>query len=88
LIDANLFHGELKDENRDGDTGTGFYDVFACLVRTPASSTFLATRNQSAVLFSHNKLAPAISHQPNEQAVNYYSFYRTGLTGPVRSKIG
>jgi hypothetical protein len=29
-----------------------------------------ATRNQAAVLFSQNKPAPAISHQPNEQAVS------------------
>jgi hypothetical protein len=29
-----------------------------------------ATRNQPAVLFSQNKSAPAISHQPNEQAVH------------------
>jgi hypothetical protein len=28
-----------------------------------------ATSNQPAVLFSQNKPAPAISHQPNEQAV-------------------
>jgi hypothetical protein len=28
-----------------------------------------ATSNQSAVLFSKNKSAPAISHQPNEQAI-------------------
>jgi hypothetical protein len=38
----------------------------------PTSSTFLsqqlATSNQPAVLFSQNKSAPAISHQPNEQA--------------------
>jgi hypothetical protein len=27
-----------------------------------------ATSNQPAVLFSHSKSAPAISHQPNEQA--------------------
>jgi hypothetical protein len=27
-----------------------------------------ATNNQPAVLFSQNKSAPAISHQPNEQA--------------------
>jgi hypothetical protein len=27
-----------------------------------------ATSNQPTVLFSHNKSAPAISHQPNEQA--------------------
>jgi hypothetical protein len=41
----------------------------------PASSTFLSQQtshllsNQSAVLFSQNKPAPAISHQPNEQDV-------------------
>jgi hypothetical protein len=29
-----------------------------------------ATSNQLAVLFSQNKSAPAISHQPNEQAVS------------------
>jgi hypothetical protein len=29
-----------------------------------------ATCNQPTVLFSHNKSAPAISHQPHEQAVN------------------
>jgi hypothetical protein len=29
-----------------------------------------ATSNQPAVLFSQNKPAPAISHQPNEQAVD------------------
>jgi hypothetical protein len=28
-----------------------------------------ATSNQPVVLFSQNKSAPAISHQPNEQAV-------------------
>jgi hypothetical protein len=30
-----------------------------------------ATSNQPAVLFSQNKPAPAIRHQPNEQAVAY-----------------
>jgi hypothetical protein len=39
----------------------------------PVSSTFLSEqtshRNQSAVLFSQNKSAPATSHQPNEQTV-------------------
>jgi hypothetical protein len=38
----------------------------------PANSIFLsqqtATSNQPAVLFSQNKPAPAISHQPTEQA--------------------
>jgi hypothetical protein len=44
----------------------------------PASSTFLsdqpATRNQPTVFFSQNKSAPAISHQPNEQAANVVYF--------------
>jgi hypothetical protein len=31
-----------------------------------------ATSNQPAVLFSQNKSAPAISHQPNEQAVGLF----------------
>jgi hypothetical protein len=37
----------------------------------PANSTFLSeqTSHQPAVLFSQNKSAPTISHQPNEQAV-------------------
>jgi hypothetical protein len=34
----------------------------------PASHNKSATNNQSAVLFSQNKPAPTISHQPNEQA--------------------
>jgi hypothetical protein len=29
-----------------------------------------AISNQPTVLFSHSKSAPAISHQPNEQAAN------------------
>jgi hypothetical protein len=36
----------------------------------PASSNFLSeqtSHQQPAVLFSQNKSAPAISHQPNEQ---------------------
>jgi hypothetical protein len=32
------------------------------------------SRNQPAVLFSQNKPAPAISHQPTEQAVYVYTF--------------
>jgi hypothetical protein len=45
--------------------------------RPPDTSTFLseqtshqqpATSNQPPVLFSENKPAPTISHQPNEQA--------------------
>jgi hypothetical protein len=36
----------------------------------PASSTFLSEQisNQPTVFFSQKKSAPAISHQPNEQA--------------------
>jgi hypothetical protein len=41
----------------------------------PASSNFLSeqttTSNQPTVLFSQNKSAPAISHQPNEQAHSF-----------------
>jgi hypothetical protein len=32
-----------------------------------------ATSNQPAVFFSQNKSAPAISHQPNEQAANLFA---------------
>jgi hypothetical protein len=32
------------------------------------------SRNQPAVLFSQNKPAPAISHQPTEQAPGFYTF--------------
>jgi hypothetical protein len=52
-----------------------------CLVPTPCSlvshqpavlfsQNKSATNNQPAVLFSQNKSAPAISHQPNEQAAS------------------
>jgi hypothetical protein len=36
------------------------------------SQNKLATSNQPTVLFSQNKSAPAISHQPNEQAVHCF----------------
>jgi hypothetical protein len=38
-----------------------------------------ATNNQPAVLFSQNKSAPAISHQPNEQAVYNREPTRKGM---------
>jgi hypothetical protein len=42
----------------------------------PASSTFLSEQishqQQPAVLFSQNKPAPAISHQPTEQDDMFY----------------
>jgi hypothetical protein len=34
-----------------------------------------ATNNQPTVLFSHSKSAPAISHQPNEQAVSFLGIF-------------
>jgi hypothetical protein len=37
-----------------------------------------ATNNQPAVLFSQNKPAPAISHQPNEQAASWLGELRCG----------
>jgi hypothetical protein len=41
-----------------------------------------ATSNQPAVLFFQNKSAPAISHQPTEQAArqNFFSLYPLFLT--------
>jgi hypothetical protein len=50
-----------------------------------------ATNNQSAVLFSQNKPAPAISHQPNEQAAGECFFSPCGLrkrADPVVSGFG
>jgi hypothetical protein len=35
--------------------------------------------NQPAVLFSQNKPAPAISHQPNEQADCYLNLFLSSL---------
>jgi hypothetical protein len=49
--------------------------LFAWLIsHQPAvlfSHSKLAISNQPTVLFSQNKPAPAISNQPNEQAVHY-----------------
>jgi hypothetical protein len=39
------------------------------------------SRNQPAVLFSQNKPAPAISHQPTEQAVNLTPAFCDGVWG-------
>jgi hypothetical protein len=50
------------------------YAMFAWLISHQPAVLFSqnkpATINQPAVLFSQNKSAPAISHQPNEHAVN------------------
>jgi hypothetical protein len=51
--------------------------------QAPASSTFLSeqTSHQQPVLFSQNKSASVISHQPNERAVNVDEIpTETGLT--------
>jgi hypothetical protein len=49
-----------------------FTSLFAWLISHRLAVLFSqnkpTTRNQPAVLFSQNKQAPAISHQPNEQA--------------------
>jgi hypothetical protein len=48
------------------------YALFAWLISHQPAVLFSqnkpTTSNQPTVLFSHNKSAPAISHQPNEQA--------------------
>jgi hypothetical protein len=48
------------------------FSLFAWLISHQPAVLFShnkpATNNQPAVLFSQNKPAPAISHQPNEQA--------------------
>jgi hypothetical protein len=44
-----------------------------------------ATSNQPSVLFSQNKSAPAISHQPNEQAANSNKAFMFWLTFPFES---
>jgi hypothetical protein len=48
-----------------------FYRLTACSLGLSATSQqhFSLRTNQPAVLFSQNKSALAISHQPNEQAV-------------------
>jgi hypothetical protein len=50
-----------------------FHALFAWLISHQPTILFSqnkpATTNQPAVFFSQNKPAPAISHQPNEQAV-------------------
>jgi hypothetical protein len=64
--------------NQDSSFTTGFdfvfYSPLAPLIsHQPAvllSHNKPATSNQPAVLFSQNKPAPAISHQPTEQAAN------------------
>jgi hypothetical protein len=51
------------------------HSLFARLISHQSAVLFSqnkpVTSNQPAVLFSQNKPAPAISHQPTEQAVNF-----------------
>jgi hypothetical protein len=47
-----------------------------------------ATSNQPAVLFFQNKSAPAISHQPNEQADSSMNIYRKVKTTYITEGIG
>jgi hypothetical protein len=51
----------------------GKYRPVRLAYQPPGSSTFLSeqTSHKPAVLFSQNKSAPVISHQPNEQAVYF-----------------
>jgi hypothetical protein len=46
-----------------------------------------ATNNQPAILFSENKSAPAISHQPNEQATDHANFSHPKCCPPHRQTI-
>jgi hypothetical protein len=60
--------------------------VFAWLISHPSAVLFshnkLATSNQPTVFFSQNQPAPAISHQPNEQAV-----YGCVCGGDLRARL-
>jgi hypothetical protein len=56
--------------------GAGACTLFVWLISHQPAVLFSqnkpAISNQPAVLFSQNKSAPAISHQPNEQAVGFH----------------
>jgi hypothetical protein len=60
------------------DGRTCGYPPVRLAYQPPANSIFSqnkpTTNNQPAVLFSQTKSAPAISHQPNEQAVRLSAF--------------
>jgi hypothetical protein len=61
----------------DGTWEHLFHSLFVRLISYQPAVLFSqnkpATSNQPTVLFSQNKSAPAISHQPNEQAVRLLS---------------
>jgi hypothetical protein len=64
---------EYEDSNRSIQlTDTGLNAMFASLISHQLAVLFSqnkpVTSNQPAILFSQNKPAPAISHQPTEQA--------------------
>jgi hypothetical protein len=64
-------------------------DMFAWLISHKSvvffSQNKIVTSNQSTVHFSQNKSAPAISHLPNEQSVNFYVLHTIPST--FRSKF-
>jgi hypothetical protein len=68
-----LFSG-VREMEIWGD-GSRLTALFAWLISHQPAVLFShnksATSNQPAVLFSQNKPAPAISHQPNEQAERF-----------------
>jgi hypothetical protein len=72
------------DRPRPEKRGTQMMSLFAWLISHQPTVFFSrnkpATSNQPAVLFSQKRPAPAISHQPTEQA----GWINPGLVGPVR----
>jgi hypothetical protein len=73
LVVAADGEGGGADELVSAHTLVQAIALFAWLISHQTGVLFshnkLATSNQPAVLFSQNKSAPAISHQPTEQAV-------------------
>jgi hypothetical protein len=69
---------------RAGQTLSVIYTLFVWLISHQTVVLYPqnkpATGNQPAVLLSQNKPAPAISHQPNEQAVGRYGRRGTGVS--------
>jgi hypothetical protein len=78
-----------NDRTNQMELTLGKHSLFAWLIsHQPAvlfSQNKSATSNQPAVLFSQNKPAPAINHQPTEQAV---FFLVDSCTDIQRDKLG
>jgi hypothetical protein len=79
-------HVGKKEENSQFITHACVVALFAWLISHQTAVLFShsksVTSNQPAVLFSQNKPAPAISHQPTEQAGPDKSRYcRAGTEG-------